>query len=304
AKLADLPAQSLRIFASVGPVSRWHSHLSFLLDWRRGGRSRGAPENSTRVAVRPDGERWPAYHPGGNWSGPRVADPLPFVRFGLRSGLWRSGVPGVDPYAGGKRGHAERHCAEFDSVQRRGHGWSSARRASAGEAGREVVLWTQRAFLSGAHRVPVPYTIPVPAGEGHGIDVRKPEAGDSFRSQAAFDGSVDHPGVLNDGAEHALAHLPSRFRERHFPSRAGNLRQSPRAHGTWFDLWLADYRGCGQHQEKRAGCSLRTCLPRHGDFRVCPFEVAAAERYLAGAGRRIHDGGFCHGELPGAVDYN
>ena len=62
--------------------------------------------------------------------------------------------------------------------------------------------------------------------------------------------------------------------------------------------------GVGNMQKKGASRPQHADLPGRGDCRVFPFEVAAVERCLAGAGGRIHDGGFCHGEFAGAVDYH
>ncbi len=70
---------------------------------------------------------------------------------------------------------------------------------------------------------------PLPAGEDHGVDVQQPEAGHSVRPQTEFHGSADRAGFLHDRPGHAHAHLHSRVRERHLPSRSGNLRQSARA---------------------------------------------------------------------------
>jgi MFS family permease len=99
-------------------------------------------------------------------------------------------------------------------------------------------------------------------GKTRGVDVHEPEAGHPVRPQAEFHGSLDRAGFLHDRARHAHAHLHSRLRERHFPSRSGNLRQSAGAHGPGFDLRLADNRQRRQLQEERAGgsrCAL-ICL--------------------------------------------
>ena len=71
---------------------------------------------------------------------------LSFVS-GLAQAFGGPAYSGADSDPGRARGHAERHCAEFDPVQPGGDHWSGARRPGAGEAGREVVLRVERAFL-------------------------------------------------------------------------------------------------------------------------------------------------------------
>ena len=84
---------------------------------------------------------------------------LSFVS-GLGPGLWRSGLPGADSHSGREGRHAQRHRTEFDPVQRGGHGGAGTRRAGLGEAGREVVLRAERAFLPGAYRFAVDHHAP------------------------------------------------------------------------------------------------------------------------------------------------
>lgn len=54
-------------------------------------------------------------------------------------------------------------------------------------------------------------------------------------------------GVRYDRFEHAAAHLFSRVRQGHLPSRPGNVRPAPVADGRRLDLWLTDHREPGQH---------------------------------------------------------
>ena len=62
--------------------------------------------------------------------------------------------------------------------------------------------------------------------------------------------------------------------------------------------------GRGQCETEGSGRSGRTHLSRRWDCRVRAFEVAAPEPGSFGAGGRFDDGGFCHGEFAGAVDYH
>ena len=155
------------------------------------------------------------------------------------------------------------------------------RRAGLGEAGRKMVLRLERAFLPRAHHFAVDHHRPFPAGEDHGVHVHQPEAGHSIRPQAEFDGSADRAGFLHDRFEHAHAHLLSGIRERHLPSRSGNLRQSARAHGTGFDLRLADHRQRGQYAKKGTRRAGRASLPGRGNCRVRSFEIACRSAALS-----------------------
>jgi hypothetical protein len=138
---------------------------------------------------------------------------------------------GADSHPGRPRGHAQRHRAEFDPVQLAVTIGPALAGQALGEAGREVVLRAERAFFPGAHRSLSMIRRPVSAAKHHRVDVHQPEAGHQVRSQAAVDGSADRAGVLHDRAEHAHAHLHSRLRQRHLPSRSGNLRQPAFADG-------------------------------------------------------------------------
>ena len=59
---------------------------------------------------------------------------LSFVS-GLAQAFGGPAYSGADSYSGRTRGHAERHCAEFDPVQHGGHDRSRARRSGFGEVG-------------------------------------------------------------------------------------------------------------------------------------------------------------------------
>src|SRR5208282_4543446 len=104
--LVDLPAEPFRAPAGRGSVPVGASHLSVYDDRRRGGGPGRAPEDSSDVAVGPDGKRGDTDRAGCLGRSPRVGDSLPLVRIGVRPGVRRAGVFGADSHAGRARGHA------------------------------------------------------------------------------------------------------------------------------------------------------------------------------------------------------
>src|ERR1017187_2438926 len=100
AAMADLSPEPLGIFAGTGPISRRHSHLPVLADWRRGGRPHGATEDPAGLAIRADGECRGAHAAGGGRVGTRVAHLVSVVRLRVGASVWRAGVPGADSNAG------------------------------------------------------------------------------------------------------------------------------------------------------------------------------------------------------------
>ena len=194
-------------------------------------------------------------------------------RFRIRPGLRWSSLPGADSDPGRARRHAQRHRAEFHSVQRGGHGGAGARRAGLGEARREVVLRPECTFLPGAYHLALDHPRPLPAGEDHGVHVHQPEARHPVRPQAGFHGSADRAGLLHDRPGHAHAHLHPGIREGHLPSRSGNLRQPARAHGAGLDSRFAHHRERGQYAKKRTRRPRRAYLSGRGNFRVRSFKI-------------------------------
>ena len=131
-----------------------------------------------------------------------------------------------------------------------------------GEAGRKVVFRTECAFVSWrrsfrsqssrARFLPEKTTESMFSSLKQGIRfVRRQDSMEALIVLA----------FLHDGFEHAHAHLYSRVRKRHLPSRPGNLWQSALAHGNRFDLRLADHRRRGQYkQQGRVALAALICL--------------------------------------------
>src|SRR5271166_3942818 len=115
AGMADLPVEPFRFFAGAGSISWRHSHLSVLADRRGGCGPRGAPQNSAWLPIFADGQRRAAYDSGRNRPGTCLAYSLPFVCLRLCPGLWRSGLPGADPDAGGAGRYA--NAIALNSIQ-------------------------------------------------------------------------------------------------------------------------------------------------------------------------------------------
>ena len=175
AGLVDLSAQPFGPTAGRGSIPVGAPHL-FIYDhrWSSGGPYR-APEDSVDVAVVTDGERGDTDCAGCRRRSPRVGDSMPVVCIRVRAGVWWAGVLGADSDTGRTRGHAECDCTEFDSVQPGGDGGSSAGGDRAGEAGREVVLWAERAFVSGADYFAFDHLDAIRAGKYEAINAEKPK---------------------------------------------------------------------------------------------------------------------------------
>ena len=119
-------------------------------------------------------------------------------------------------------------------------------------------------FVSGSGDFAADDQSAIHAAEIIGLDVRQPEAGNSIRPQTRIDGSADRARLLHDRAQHADAHLHPRVRERHLPSRPGNLRQPALADGRGIDLRIARRRRTRQHLEERPLRPEHAHLPGRG----------------------------------------
>ena len=96
--------------------------LSVLPDRRRGGRSRRTAKILLGSQYVQMATRRTADDSGSHRRGSSLAHPVPLVYLRLGPVVWRTGLPGADSNSGRVRRHAERHRAEFDPVQRGGHG--------------------------------------------------------------------------------------------------------------------------------------------------------------------------------------
>ena len=103
-------------------------------------------------------------------------------------------VPGTDSDAGRSRGHAQRDCIEFNSVQPGGYGGSGLGWDHAGEIRREVVLWAECGFVYGADYFTVVDHGAVLACDDDGVDVQQSEAGDQVCPQAGLHGGSGRAG--------------------------------------------------------------------------------------------------------------
>src|SRR5579863_8403032 len=301
--LVDLPAQPLCIPAGSRSISRRNSHFSFLSDRRRRRRSRGAPESSARIPICSDDDGWDSYDSGRRWLCACLAYSLFIVYFWFRAGVWRSGLPGIDSDLGRERGYAKCDRVELDPVQCCGHGRPGARRAGAGETGGEMVFRPERRFVSCADRFTVDNQNALPARENHGVDVKQPEAGHTVRPPTKFHGSANRACFLHDRVEYAHAYVHPRIRKGHFPSRSGDLRQSPFADGPGLNFWLPDHRQRGQHAEERIRRLGGAALSGRWDFCLRSFEVGSVQQCDAGPCGRCHDGSVRHSQFPRTVNH-
>ena len=113
--------------------------------------------------------RRPADDPGRDRDGARLAHSLSVVYLGLRAGIRRTGLPGADSYPGRKRRHAECHRAEFDPVQRGGHGGPALAGQALAKLGEKWCFGLNAvSFL--APIISLSMITPVSAGENHRVD--------------------------------------------------------------------------------------------------------------------------------------
>src|ERR1022692_2620325 len=140
AELAGLFDLQVGVHAGPGRLPGANPHCAVFADWRRDRGPHRPPARAAGIAICPDDQRLPADGADRIQAGEGPAHPGPVFRGGLRAVLRRPRVFGAGAHAGRKRRPAERHRAEFHSVQPGARDRPRAWRPGAHRAGRGLVL--------------------------------------------------------------------------------------------------------------------------------------------------------------------